>query len=334
MSATLTELRPSGLAKALFHLISIKRPAFVWGPPGIGKSDIIADLAKREKLELRDIRLSLLDSVDLKGFPVADMKERQMSWLPADFLPKSGKGILFLDEMNSAPPSVQAASYQLMLNRKIGDYTLPEGWSIIAAGNRETDRSVVHRMPSALANRLIHLHLKADLDDWCDWAYANNIDTNTIGFLRFKPDLLNKFDHNSNANPTPRTWAFADSIAKIQGMDKNTAFAMIAGAVGDGPAGEYNAFVDLAASLPTTEEILASPKKIDVPTNPSVLYALVTSLAMKANPSNFDNMMIFIDRIPKEFQVVFMRDTARRDASVASCKSFSTWTGKNSSIIM
>lgn len=334
MSAAITMLKPSGLAKALLHLITIKRPVFIWGPPGIGKSDIVAGLAEAEKLELRDIRLSLLDSVDLKGFPIADKDKHQMSWLPADFLPKEGKGILFLDEMNSAPPSVQAASYQLMLNRRIGDYKLPDGWSIIAAGNRESDRSVVHRMPSALANRLIHLHLEANLDDWCDWGYKNDIHSNTIGFLRFKPNLLNSFDHNANANPTPRTWAFADSISRIEGMDKETAFAMIAGAVGDGPAGEFEAFVRLAQELPTIEEILAKPKKIDVPTNPSVLYALVTSLAMKATTANFDVIMDFVTRIPPEFQVVFMRDTARRDSSVASCKAFSTWTSKNSSIIM
>ena len=189
-------MRPSQVSASLTHLIKRQRPAFLWGPPGAGKSDVVAEIAKDLGLELRDVRLNLLDPVDLKGFPVVKGAgaKQQMSFVPPDFLPTKGKGILFLDEMNSAPRAVQAAAYQLILNRKIGEYELPVGWAVVAAGNRAGDRAVVNDMPSALANRLVHIDFEVDVDDWYDWALQHGVSDLTRAFIKFRPALLHRLD--------------------------------------------------------------------------------------------------------------------------------------------
>ena len=189
-------MKPSQVQASLTHLVSRRRPAFIWGPPGAGKSDIVRTVADTMGLELRDVRLNLMDPVDLKGFPTISevefgtgknkVKERQMSFVAPDFLPRDpkSKGVLFLDEMNSAPQSVQAAAYQLILNRRIGEYELPEGWAVLAAGNRAGDRAVVHGMPSALANRFVHIDFEVDVDDWYYWASANGVSDVTRAFIK------------------------------------------------------------------------------------------------------------------------------------------------------
>ncbi len=325
-------MRPSNVKAALLHLTSIQQPVFIWGPPGVGKSDIVAQVADEQKVELRDVRLNLLDSVDLKGFPTIAANKKQMTWLPADFLPTKGKGILFLDEMNSAPSSVQAAAYQLILNRCIGDYKLPDGWAVVAAGNRETDRSVVNRMPAALANRLTHIDFDIHLDDWCAWAMDKDLTPDLIGFLRFKPQLLHSFDPNQRAFPSPRSWAFTDKIINSH-LNSEVEFELVKGTVGEGAAGELMAFIKVARELPTLEQIMMDPEKTKVPEQPGALYALTTSLAMRAEQANFDRLMLYVGRMTKEFQVVFCRDAVRRDEAVSKTKSFTKWGIENVAVL-
>ena len=170
-------MRPSHVCEALHHLVRIRQPVFLWGPPGVGKSRLVADVARRQGRKLYDLRAVLLDPVDLRGLPrISD--EGITSWCVTEFLPHpqdTEKGILFLDELNAAPPLVQAACYQLILDRRVGQYRLPDGWAVVAAGNRESDRAVTYRMPSALANRMVHLDVECHIDDWLDWARANGI---------------------------------------------------------------------------------------------------------------------------------------------------------------
>lgn len=335
-------MKPSSLALALNRAIDVKRPAMIWGPPGAGKSDVVAQVAAKRKAELRDVRLSLLDPVDLKGFPIADQANRVMDWLPASFLPpmkvknrtNASHGVLFLDELVSAPPSVQAAAYQLILNRKIGDYMLPDNWAIIAAGNREGDRAIVHRMPSALANRFLHLDYDIDVDDWSMWALDNDIDADILAFMRFRSDLLHKFDAKDNprAFPTPRTWAFVNDIIHSS-LPPNVEFEMVKGTIGEGAAGEFLAFQRVVKNLPSVDTILLKPESTQVPEEPSQLYALSTSLAMKANVDVFERMAKYVHRMPAEFQVLFYRFAAKRDDAITNTKSFTDWAVKNSQLI-
>ena len=328
-------MKPSSIRATLPKLIAKQRPAFLWGAPGVGKSDVVKQVAEDMKLELRDVRLSLLDPIDLKGFPVVDAIKKQMSWLPADFLPKKGKGLLFLDEMNSAPQSVQAAAYQLVLNRKIGDYKLPDGWAVLAAGNRASDRSVVHAMPAALANRFVHLDFDVSVDDWNNWAMDAGLHTDLRAFIRFRPNLLHSFDAATNprAFPSPRSWAFVNDIYKDDHA-ANEEFELVQGTVGEGAAAEFTAFVKQIKDLPTIDQVLLDPDGAKIPDSPAARYAMVTALDAKATTGNIARIMKYIARLPVEFQVVFMRSAIRRDDKLTGTKSYCDWGVKNANVLL
>lgn len=328
-------MKPSSIRSALPKLIAKQRPVFLWGAPGVGKSDVIKQIAEDHKLELRDVRLSLLDPIDLKGFPTIDTVKKQMSWLPADFLPKKGKGLLFLDEMNSAPQSVQAAAYQLVLNRKIGEYKLPDGWSVMAAGNRTSDRSVVHAMPAALANRFVHLDFDINVDDWSHWAMDNEIHTDLRAFIRFRPNLLHSFDSASNprAFPSPRSWAFVNDIYK-DNHSADDEYELVKGTVGEGAAAEFSGFVRQIKDLPTIDQVLLDPDGTKIPSSPAAMYAMVTALDAKATTTNLARIMKYTDRMPVEFQVVFVRSAIRRDSKLTGTKAYMDWGIKNQSVLL
>jgi hypothetical protein len=328
-------MKPSSIHRTIKHVLSTNIVPFIWGAPGVGKSAVVAQVADELGYELRDIRLSLMDPVDLRGFPVPDTTKKQMKWLPAEWLPTKGKGVLFLDELNSSPPATQAAAYQLILNRQIGEYKLPAGWKIIAAGNRDSDRSVVHRMPAALANRMVHLDFDVHLDDFTNWAAANGVIPEVRAFLRFKSNLLHSFDTSSNprAFPSPRSWAFVSQLAKSQ-LPADEELELIKGAIGEGPAAEFVAYMRIWRDLPSVDAIMLNPDKVPVPEAPNVLYALTTSLADKAGRDNFDRLMKYVGRIPTEFQVVFVRDTARRCDDIDKTKAFVDWSVKHSDVLL
>ena len=330
-----SEMKPSAIRATLPHLIKEQQPVFLWGPPGVGKSDVVAQVAQDMKFELRDVRLSLLDPIDLKGFPTIDTVKKQMKWLPADFLPTKGKGLLFLDEMNSAPQSVQAAAYQLVLNRKIGDYELPVGWSIMAAGNRAGDRSVVHAQPAALANRFMHLDFEVSTDDWNIWAMGNEIHDDLRAFIQFRPNLLHCFDAATNprAFPTPRSWSFVNKVYK-KNMSHDMEFELIKGTVGDGAAAEFSGFVRQIKDLPRVDAVLLDPEGTKVPVNPAGMYAMATALDAKATTNNLDRIMLYVTRMPVEFQTVFIRSAIRRDDKLTGTKAFQAWGIKNQAVLV
>lgn len=328
-------MKPSSLRTALPKLLAKQRPVFLWGAPGVGKSDVVSQVAEDKKLELRDVRLSLLDPIDLKGFPTIDNVKKQMKWLPADFLPTKGKGLLFLDEMNSAPQSVQAAAYQLVLNRKIGEYKLPEGWSILAAGNRTSDRSVVHAMPAALANRFVHLDFDINVDDWNFWAMQNGMHDDLRAFIQFRPNLLHSFDatNNPRAFPSPRSWAFVNDIYK-DNHSADDEFELIKGTVGEGASVEFSGFVRLIKDLPRVDAVLVDPEGTKVPESPAGMYAMSTALDAKATPNNLNRVLKYMERLPVEFQAAFMRSAIRRDPKLTSTKAYMDWGIKNQAVLL
>ena len=196
-------MKPSELYEALHALISERVPLHVWGACGVGKSQIVAQVAADRQCDFLDIRAVQLDPVDLRGLPriSADRAE----WVPPKFLPLGGEGILFLDELTSAPQMTQAGCYQLVLDRKLGEYRLPDGWVVIAAGNPASERGVHFSMPRPLRNRFVHLDLEPDFIDWCKWAVKASIRPEIIAFLRFKPALLHDPDATSDVNACPST---------------------------------------------------------------------------------------------------------------------------------
>src|SRR6056300_646003 len=168
-----------------------QRPVFLWGPPGIGKSELVADITNEMEGLMIDLRLGQMDPTDIRGIPYYNKENNLMDWAPPIDLPSEDLAkdypvvVLFLDEMNSSAPAVQAAAYQLILNRRVGKYVLPDNVVMIAAGNRESDKGVTYRMPTPLANRFIHIEMRADFTAWADWAVNNNIHTDVVGYLSF-----------------------------------------------------------------------------------------------------------------------------------------------------
>lgn len=260
-------------------------PVMLWGPPGVGKSQIIAQVAARHKAPMIDIRLSQMEPSDLRGIPFRI--ENRVEWAIPAMLPdveRHGEtGVLFLDEITSAPPSVSAAAYQLILDRRLGAYEVPPGWAIFAAGNRQGDRGVTYTMPAPLANRFSHFEVEANLDDWVAWAYGNDIDERLIGFLRFRPERLFDFDpaHNPVAFPSPRSWEFAHRALQKFGDSPELLLATLQACVGPAAGLELNAFVENMERMPDLDAILRG-EEVEVPREVDLQYAVASALVGRA----------------------------------------------------
>ncbi len=326
-------MNPKQIIEALKTVISIKQPAFLWGSPGIGKSQIVKQVANEMKLKVEDIRAVLLDPVDLRGLPY--LKDGKASWAIPEFLPTEGEGVLFLDELNAAPPLVQAACYQLVLDRKLGNYEVPEGWAVIGAGNNESDKAIVHRMSTALSNRFTHIEFDIDLNDWVSWALNNKIMIEIVGFLRFRPELLHDFDpkKNEKAFPSPRAWEFVSKILSAN-PSKEIEYELLKGTIGEGAAGELIAFLQIFRTLPNPDTILLNPQSGNVPSDPATLYALCGALAKKATEQTFNRIMEYGSRLPREFTVLLVRDSIENDKQICNTRAFIEWTTENSDIYL
>lgn len=328
-------MTPSQLAPTLKTLLHCGLTPFIWGAPGIGKSDIVGQVASDLNLELRDVRASQMDPTDIKGFPAPDAKAKAMFWLKPDFLPTKGKGLLFLDELNSAPSAVQASFYQLILNRCVGNYTLPPGWVIVAAGNRDTDRSVTFRMPDALANRMAHLDLEPDVDDWVE--YAQKVGMNPImpAFMRFRPGLL--FERTTAAKspafPSPRTWSFVNTILQQQ-MPKEIEKLSIEAAVGVGAAAEFVGFMQVARQVPKLSAIQLAPDAEVVPETAAGQHAVCQMMINALTEDSYPRFLIYVRRLPAEFQVVFHADAIRKDNNITNTPEYAQWTMDNAKVVI
>jgi len=325
-------MKPTILVEALKICIAAKRPTFIWGPPGIGKSEVVRQIADELKFKLADVRAVLLDPVDLRGLPtVVDGEAR---WCPPAFLPKKGKWIVFLDELNAAPPLVQAACYQLVLDRKLGEYTLPKDCVVIAAGNRETDRAVTSRMPSALANRFVHLHFDVDLEDWIAWGLKNDIRTEILAFQRFRPELLHNFEPKKNEKTfaSPRSITFLSQL--MDANNGNIDFDLASGVTGEGHATEFIGFMRIFRSLPDPDMVLMAPDKADVPEDPATLYAICGAIAHKASDQNIGRVIKYANRLPVEFSVLLVRDCVKKDEDLVKTRAFIDWASKHSDVLI
>jgi hypothetical protein len=276
------QVGPKAAKRSITKAIQTRRPVFLWGPPGIGKSDIVKQIGETAGREVIDVRLALWEPTDIKGIPYYNAEKGTMTWAPPQELPTDADStaIIFLDELNSAPPAVQAAAYQLILNRKVGTYNLPKGVDIVAAGNREGDRGVTYRMPAPLANRFIHLEAKVDFDDFQEWAVMNNVHPEVVGYVGFAKQDLYDFDPKSpsKAFATPRSWVFVSDLLKDDDCDIDTLHNLIAGAVGDGLAIKFMAHRKIAGRLPKAEDILKGKVKDLQIKEVSAMYSLTVSL--------------------------------------------------------
>lgn len=260
-------------------------PVMLWGPPGVGKSQMVSQVAEKNQVPVIDIRLSQMEPSDLRGIPFRI--EDSVEWAIPSMLPNAErhgpKGILFLDEITSAPPSVSAAAYQLILDRKLGNYEVPEGWAIFAAGNRQGDRGVTYTMPAPLANRFSHYDVDVNLDDWVAWAWDQGINERVIAFLRFRPDLLFDFDpaHNPVAFPSPRSWEFANNALHKFEDHPELFLGALQACVGPAAGVELNAFIDSLEQMPDLDAIIAG-ENVSAPREIDLQYAVAAALVGRA----------------------------------------------------
>lgn len=305
-------MTPEALSKFLHALVKhrLMFSTMIWGAPGIGKSSIVEQTATEHKMEIIDVRLSQLAPTDLRGLPVADSEKNVSRWYPPEFLPRTGRGILFLDELNLAPPAMQGMAQQLILDRRVGSYTVPDQWFVWAAGNRKEDRAAVFDMPSPLANRFIHLTVEAHFESFKSYALAHDIHEHILAFLSFRPGLLHKLDHQQPAWPSPRSWMMANRLYKV-GLD-------IAHVVGLGTAAEFAAFRKLYDQLPHVEAILQGKGgNIGFPREPSQRYALTVALTMRATSlqESYQAFLWIANNAGHEWIQLFATDLFRQAAA-------------------
>ena len=311
------EISASAMTDALDSVLLSKLTPMLVGSPGIGKSDIVKLTAKKHNLKLIDLRLAQSDPTDLNGFPTLQNDGTRMDYAPPttfplenlDQVPSGYEGwLLFLDEINAAPPAIQAAAYKLVLDRQIGSHNLHKRVAIVCAGNKSTDKAIVNRLSTAMQSRMIHLNLMVDTESWLEWANTHNIDHRVISFIKFRPELLHKFNpsHADNTFASPRTWEFLSKIDKKE--FSRTDHAVLVGTVGEGPATEFRAFCDVYKDLPTIEDMIENPTLVNIPKEPGHQYAMTTLISHHANVDTIEPLMIVTKKLPVEFQVVVLKD--------------------------
>lgn len=338
-------MRPAQLAVILdreFLSAAVGRhtPVMLWGPPGVGKSQLVAEIAQRHGAPMIDIRLSQMEPSDLRGIPFRD--GGRVEWAVPSMLPDAERhgpaGILFLDEITSAPPSVSAAAYQLILDRRLGDYRVPPGWAIFAAGNRQGDRGVTYAMPAPLANRFSHFDFAVHLDDWAAWAYGQGIDERLVGFLRFKPELLFDFDPGraEMAFPSPRSWEFAHRALQKFGDRPDLLAGALAACVGQAAGIECAAYLESLDRLPDLDAIVEG-REVPVPTEIDLQYAVAAALVGRAlrlrgrpeAPVVWGRILDYAARLPlREMGVMLVSDLHRGIGQpLFAVHEFTAWAG-------
>lgn len=332
-SANVPSMTVGGLTASLSELYSTVINAggdigslpsvMLWGPPGVGKSQSVREIAAEleestgKKVCVTDVRLLLFNPIDLRGIPTANEDKTLAIWLkPKIFQMDPGDdvvNILFLDEISAAPQSVQAAAYQIVLDKVVGEHALPGNCIVIAAGNRVTDKSVAYKMPKALANRLLHIEVKQSFDSWREWAVRHSINDKVLGFLTFRQDYLMGFDSSTDdlAFATPRAWEMVSRILDICG-DIDHMFPMIAGLVGEGTAVEMRTWAEVYKELPSVEGIFAGTET-GVPKGSDALYALTASMTTFASEHCDDMDMIvnsirYAEKLPPDFSAVLLKN--------------------------
>lgn len=322
-------MTPKALKDTLASLVNQQLPAFIWGPTGIGKSAIVKEIAHDLGVSFLDLNLTLLDASDLKGTPL--VKEDEAIWAAPSSLPQKDRrgGILFLAEFNAASSSVQAAAYQLVLNRRIGAYELPDNWFIVASGNSHDGRDEI---PAALANHFIHFDMEYSVEDWRDWAFRQRVDESIIAFIGMHQEALFEFEPHSEekAYPTPRSWEFVDKILKSK-MRENHLFDAISGAIGPSWAKQFLAFSKESCELPHFQEIFEGKSQY-YPEDLCALHVAVTVLVSNAlrNPKKqiLNHLLRYTLELEDEFAIMIIKDLQAQGICFNRLEAWKPWSQK------
>lgn len=311
-------------------------PLYLHSAPGIGKSDIMRQLAAEEKIGFIDIRVGTMLPEDLTGIPVPDLEAKLAIWLRATFWPEVARdgerGIIAFDELADANRQLQSCIYRVILDRQIGEYKLPPGWWPMAAGNRREDKAAAQAISTALANRFAHVHIRPDDKAWLEWANTHDIDPMLTGFIKFRPALLHSMEGaDLLAFPSPRSWAKASKVFDTK--DPQLRFRLVAGIVGEGAATEVETFFR-GLELPDFEEIIRDPAHTMIPDEPGSRYALTSLLARKLDKDNFARVYQYIMRedFGADYSTVVVLEACQRDTSLTDTKTFISWAKNNKSL--
>ena len=314
-----------------------KNPVFLHGPPGVGKSSgIYAFCAQKfnegvfKSREPIDIRLGNHDITDFK-FPLIDRKAEALKWIVADIFPLEERdgpnGVLFLDELSSAPLQIQTMAYALLQERKIPStgYKLPPGWIAVAAGNRETDQAVVHKLSSALCNRVNHFDIKPDWKSFKNWAETHAICPQIIQFLESRhKDYLYNYTRGQKAYPTPRTWEKASDALKVLLAEKAPLFRIkeqMVSWIGEEAGAAITAYVDVCTKLPRAKDLLEGKTKMPNISEIDKLFILGQTLSaeVQQNPTKYANA--YLNLLLKDLNEEIAVDSLRRTLSNDDTKS-------------
>ncbi|CAN5833016.1 MoxR family ATPase [soil metagenome] len=314
------KVTPAGFAEAVERAWTgaRHRPIFGWGPPGIGKTDLVNEVAGRLDVRVAEFRLGQLTPSDLRGMPVVDHDARVTRFYPPEDLPRSGAGILLLDEYPQAVPVMQGLAQQLLLERRLGSYVLPPGWLVVGLGNRKQDRASVFDMPSQVENRFKHYLLQPDLEEWRTWAAGAGIHEHVIAFLSFRPELLHAYDPLERAWPSPRSWHAASEDHALGGS--------IVSSVGDAAGREFEAYVRMHRTLPEIDALLAAADSDTAfPEELSAAYAVTAALALRSDtPERAARALRWLGRrATPEWLNLFMTLSAARFAARGLAVEFS-----------
>ncbi|XAG95298.1 hypothetical protein MIF8_7 [Erwinia phage MIF8] len=335
------------------HVLKCGLVPMIHGSPAIGKSDVVKQIASQAKLKVIDVRLSTFDPTDMNGLPFLNREGKRVvaEYTPFDTFPLKGDDlptfkdsegneqqyngwIIFMDELPSAAPAVQAAAFKVILDRQVGNHDLHEKAFLVAAGNTEDDGAIVNPLPTPLQSRMINFLVVPSLQDWLKYAIPRGLDHRIQSFLNFKVDCFYKFDanHDDLTFAAPRTWMFANKLIKGVSDLSSGYMAMLAGTISEGVAREFLAFVKHFDKVPKMSDIIADPKNAKCPVNdPSLLWATCGALGAAADEKNMDPITIYIERMPMEFQVVALRQILIAKPDLGSCKALDNWISRNQS---
>jgi MoxR-like ATPase len=325
------EITISEAAVRLEILTDAGDSVMLWGAPGIGKSDIVHQLGAKKGRKVIEFHAALRETVDLRGIPVPDLATGKTRWLIPDELPNAERdgehGYLFCDEINQASPQMQGVLGGLILYGTIGDYRLPAGWRVIAAGNRVSDRAAAQRMPTHMRNRFAHLFIAPDVNAWCQWANANRVAPEVVAFVRLRRELIHLMPKgDENAFPTPRSITKA---AKYVSAPKEHRLSLFGALIGDAVAAELDGFLELYRSLGSLDDIIANPAGAPVPTEPSCRFAVCTGLARMASRKNFGAIIDYAKRLNRESEILLVTDATGRDESLKNTAPYGQWAVAN-----
>ena len=325
-------------APMIESFIQANVPVNLMGSPGLGKSDVIKQVAKKLGLKVIDFRLSTADPTDLTGLPFID--NGRSVFLPnvafpveTDPVPEGYNGwLLFLDEITNAPMAVQAAAYKLILDREVGLHNLHPQVKIVSAGNLIDDgAAVTGEMSTALKSRMAHINIEISIDAWLDWALSAGVHHSVTSFIKFKPTSLYQFDPKVDADtfPCPRTWGMVSSVIDTVGLNHPAILQMLSATISDGTATEFVNYCKNFVGLPTYQDIIRDPLGTPMPEGMSTMYALSGSIGAQTKKESVDQVMEFVGRMPKEFQLRTFNDFTKRDPTLVTVQAVRTWLTSN-----